>query len=611
MTTQLLSRKTLVSLWLPIAVLLMGLLFFIFMVIEYQRNVALVEQNRTLIARAVNANLISSSLSYGSSNNWARTQGNYEWIRNAPHTYWFNNQTQEFPWRRSISYKEQNTNPESWTTYWSEINQASTPLNKTSLNKQRLGLLNAVQQALESADEVEIQTAFEALLEHKNAYQLSPQEEIAFSLKLIQIGAKEHWSPELIHTILITGGNPNAPLFRPVVDSLFRHIELFSPNEFNTIITLVKQQLELFHLPTYFLDDYIAHLDKPLFDLPTNIQPLDDETVLVTNDDWLVQQETNTLISAIPFVIEDELQFIQDEFIALGVLDHGDTLMLNRFESSTAIENLNIHVNKAQLNADKRNQATYLILKSLMLIAFMALILITLRLVEKNQQRRLEYLALKEDFVKLVSHELKTPLAGIRAMAETLQKRIDRGLGVQAYPERIINEADKLWYMVDNILSFNRVQLSDAILKKQSTKIKPLCNSIVDDVRSFANKPYEVSNTINESIEAIVDIELFSLVVKNIVVNAGLYNTQATVKLEFSFDANEPCLLISDNGIGIASADKHKVFKPFVRLEQDVRQSGTGLGLAMCKRIMQLHEGDLTLANSDTQGSIWKISLTK
>ena len=116
---------------------------------------------------------------------------------------------------------------------------------------------------------------------------------------------------------------------------------------------------------------------------------------------------------------------------------------------------------------------------------------------------------------------------------------------------------------------------------------------------------------IRDRLEAIVDIELFTLVVKNIIVNAGLYNTQATVKLEFSFDENEPCLLISDNGIGIAIADQDKVFKPFVRLEQDVRQSGTGLGLAMCKRIMQLHDGDLTLAKSDTQGSVWKISLAK
>ena len=120
-----------------------------------------------------------------------------------------------------------------------------------------------------------------------------------------------------------------------------------------------------------------------------------------------------------------------------------------------------------------------------------------------------------------------------------------------------------------------------------------------------------MSNNIEDSIEALVDAELFSLVVKNIIVNAGLYNKQEIVEIELSFNKAQACLLISDNGVGIAEADRHKIFKPFVRLAQSVRQSGTGLGLAICKRIMQLHKGDLSLAQSSKQGSVWKISLAK
>lgn len=609
MTTDVRDRSTVVSLWLPIAVLLLGLVFLIFVVVEYQRNTALVEQNGALISNSAKAALTNSILSSSNSPNWGSIKGNYRWIKSAPHTYWFKNGVQEFPWHRPPSSKMRG---ETWQTLWSEIN-APTP--GGSINRQRLSLLNRIQNALDSNDKANIQQSFDAYLEHKNAFHLSPQEEVVFSLKLVEIGAQEHWSSELVHAILVTGGSTEAPLFRPVIDILFRHAGLFSPDEFSLIVAKVKQHLEALNLSTYFLDEYALHLNKPQFTLAVDQSLKSNNVDVVTDDNWLLQQVSQTLISAEPFDLSEELQFIENEFIELGVLDTGDSLTLKNFSGSTAIDNIGIHVNKAQLENDKRNQAAYLILKSIMLIAFVTLVLLTLRLIERNQQRRTEYLALREDFVKLVSHELKTPLAGIRAMAETLRKRVERGLSVQTYPERIVSEADKLWYMVDNILGFNRVQLTEAIIDQHPVKLKPLCDIIIEDVRSFSSKPYKVSNTISESQEVLADAELFSLVVKNIIVNAGLYNDNATVEIELSFDENAHCLLISDNGVGIADDDRQKIFQPFVRLaqsvRQSVRQSGTGLGLAICKRIMQLHNGDLSLAQSSNHGSVWKISLAK
>jgi len=601
------DRKTLVSLWLPIAVLLLGLLFLIFVVIEYQRNTALVEQNGELISSSAKAALTNSILSRNTTTNWGDIKESYGWIKSAPHTYWFKNGVQEFPWHRP-SLPKSKTLGEKWQNLWSEINTSSPD---ESINKQRLTLLNAIQNALASDDKTTIQHSFDAYLEHKNAFHLSPQEEVVFSLKLVEIGAQEHWSSELVHAILITGGSAEAPLFRPVVDILFRHAEHFSQDEFSLIIRKIKQHLEALNLSTYFLDEYALHLNRPQFTLPIDDSVMSNSLDVITNDDWLLQQVSKTLISAEPFVLSEELQLIENEFIELGVLDTGDSLMLKDFSGSKSIDMIDIHVNKAQLVKDKHYQATYLILKSLMLIGFMTLVFLTQRLIERNQQRRVEYLALREDFVKLVGHELKTPLAGIRAMAETLRKRVERGLSVQAYPERIVSEADKLWYMVDNILGFNRVQLTEAIIDRHPARLKPLCDNIIEDVRSFSSKPYVVSNTISESQEVLADVELFSLVVKNIIVNAGLYNDNKTVEIELRFDESADCLLISDNGVGIADNDRQKIFQPFVRLAQSVRQSGTGLGLAICKRIMQLHNGDLSLAQSNNHGSVWKISLAK
>jgi len=606
MTYEVSARKTIVSLWVPITVVLLGLTFLVFVFVEYQRNISLVEQNRVLISGSAKARLANGILNSDKSRNWGRLKEQYNWIQEAPHTYWFAAGVQEFPWRRSPSAISK-TEIDKWGKIWSDI--SSTSLTK-HINQERLTLLKEIKAALDSNDELSIQQSFDTYLEHKNAYHLSPQQEVAFSLKLVEIGAQNHWSSELVHAILITGGSSETPIVRPVIDVLFRHAELFSAKDFDWIITNIQQQLEVFNLSSYFLDDYLSHINEPRFTLPHDYGEKINHVNTVTKTGWFLHHDAKEVVSAEPIVLTEELKKIEHEFIELGVLENGDSLVLIDFADSIPIQNVDIEVDKAQLKIDQRSQLAYLIIKSIMLVAFMALILLTLRLIEKNQQRRFEYLALKEDFVKLVSHELKTPLAGIRAMAETLRKRVERDLSVEAYPERIVSEADKLWYMVDNILGFNRVQSTDAVIDKRPTKLQSMCDKVIDDVRSFSNSPYLVNSTIDGSIEVLVDAELFSLVVKNLIINAGLYNEHATIEIELAYDQNTSCLSVSDNGVGIMEADRGKIFKPFVRLNQSVRQSGTGLGLAICKRIMQLHNGDLLLAESSDHGSIWKINFT-
>ncbi len=609
MTAELRTKKSTVSLWVTVAILCLGMMFLTFVIVEYQRNIALVEQNEVLISNSAQATLKNNILNRAPGVNWGALKGDYTWIKSTPSAYWFRDGVQEFPWRRT-SGQSSITLPPTWAAVWSEINSLASA---GTVNEPRLKLLVAVKSALESNNESSITRSFEEYLAHKNALQLSPYQEVAFSLKLLELGATDHWSSELMHAILITGGNSEAPLFRPIVDILFRHANLFSTNEFDAILTTVKRYLETYNLSGYFLDDYVQHLNHPQFLLTPTAESLSNASDLVFVDDWLLRQSDSTVIKAEYVALPEELKLIENELIVLGVLDNNDSLALSNNDDGVTVHTLNIAVDKAQLNRDKQYQAIYLILKIAMLLALVALIVLSIRLLEKNQLRRLEYLALREDFVKLVSHELKTPLTGIRAMAETLRKRIERGLSVQTYPERIINEADKLWYMVDNILGFNRVQSTGVIINLRPTNLRLLCENVIDESRSFASKPYSVNNNVSERTEVKVDPELFSLVVKNIAVNAGLYNNNDTVELTLNYNQQDRSLLLSDNGIGIDSKFQFEVFKPFVRLTQSdqnsSRRSGTGLGLAICKRIMQLHDGHLSLAHSSSRGSVWKITI--
>jgi len=611
MISENINRKKVVSLWLPIAILFLGLVFLIFVIIEYQRNLSIIQQNKNLISNSAKSRIQSNILKRDFGSNWADLEQDYQWIKTAPSIYWFNSGKQEFPWARQ-HLKNAKVEQKRWQDIWLFLNSSSLSKNdKLDINQSRLALLKKIKSAIDENDDGLITQSFNNYLDHLNAYHLSPQEEIAFSLILIEIGAEQHWSKELIHAILITGGKSESPIIRPVVDLLFRNASHFSLDDFDWITNKVIDVLETFNLSSYFLKDYALHLKSPSFILPNNIDIENKNLNTFSSGNWFLRKVNNTVISAEPVVLIEELKLVELELIEQGILEQQDSLSLINFSGNEPLDDIVINVNKAQLNQDSHNQAVFLIIKSLLIIAFMVLVLLNLRLIEKNQKRRLEYLSLREDFVKLVSHELKTPLAGIRAMAETLQKRAQRNLDIQTYPQRIVNEADKLWYMVDNILGFNRVQLTDIVIDKQLTRIVPLCEGVIEDVRSFSNKPYSVLNALPENLEAMVDVDLFSLVIKNIIVNSGLYNDQPIIEIGITFDEKSSSLLISDNGVGIAESDQDKVFEPFIRLSQTSRQSGTGLGLAICKRIMKLHNGDLALASSNNSGSTWKIEFEK
>ncbi len=593
----------LISPWLSTSVLLAGALFLLFILVEYRQNIALIGDNQSLIAESARIRLQGRLLENQPQTNWAEPDAGFGWVMQAPDHYRFLDGLQVFPWARRVTPSSPAAKQQ-WSEVWSSIDTLSI---SQHINSQRLHLLIAVKEALHNNDTALIRQTFDNFMAHKKAYILSPVEEIAFSLKLVELGIEKHWNPTLVNAILLTGGSPQKPLIHPVADLLFRYNHLFSTQEVSQVVSTIKHFLEQVNLSHYFLDAYQTHLEDPQFTLPD----LDTTEPTLINKDWLVTNLTSDKQNIVAYRIDLDrsLSEIEQQFNQLGVLQKGDSLHLNKLQGVQTVNNLVVDVDKQQLELNKHHQKGYLAIKTLMAIAFVFFILWMLHTIEKTQRRRLEYLGLKEDFVKLVSHELKTPLAGIRAMAETLRKRIQRNLDVQHYPERIVNETDKLWYMVDNILSFNRIRSKQITLNRKTTNLRKLCESIAEQLRSLSDKHYIIANEIPSDVEVEVDVELFSLIIKNVFVNAGLYNHNDTISIVLSFERYQRVLNIQDNGVGIKPDDQERVFQAFVRLPQSSRHSGTGLGLALCRKIIELHKGTLSIKHSDATGTLWQLKM--
>jgi two-component system, OmpR family, sensor histidine kinase SenX3 len=224
------------------------------------------------------------------------------------------------------------------------------------------------------------------------------------------------------------------------------------------------------------------------------------------------------------------------------------------------------------------------------------------------QRGRYRYIELKSDFVATVSHELRTPLAAIRLLGETLERKLAHAPPeTRLYPEKIVQAADGLGFLVENILSFNRIDKGRWRLRRSTVRLEELVASLRADLAvSPSGVPVHLTSEAGEvAVEA--DPSLLRLLLSNLARNACAYNRRAPVELRLrAYAAADGGVVVffEDNGIGIPVAEWENVFGDFYRLEsQGPEVHGSGLGLALCRKIMTLHGGRIGIETSGPQGT--------
>lgn len=226
------------------------------------------------------------------------------------------------------------------------------------------------------------------------------------------------------------------------------------------------------------------------------------------------------------------------------------------------------------------------------------------------QRRREAYIRLRASLLTAVTHELKTPLASIRAMAETLERRLDGDARARDYPSRIVRSSERLAFLVDNILSFARLDRESWRLQRT---LVPL-TAIVARVRERAEvmappgerlgnlKPARFSIEIAPSLLLEVDPELVQLLLANLVDNAMRYATADEVHIVVAarVEGDEVIVSVADDGPGL-----EKTRNDGARGDGGPTRAvgGTGLGLVLCRLIMDLHGGQMRLINGSPSGT--------
>ncbi len=215
-----------------------------------------------------------------------------------------------------------------------------------------------------------------------------------------------------------------------------------------------------------------------------------------------------------------------------------------------------------------------------------------------------------EQFAYTVSHDLKSPLVTILGFSTHVTGAIERGESDPAlkHMDRITRAARRMSELIDDLLELGRVGRVRSPL--EAVPLEELVTSAVESCRQrFPNSTMEI--VVQSNLPTVTAYRgRLQQVFENLLTNAIKYgsdNPNPRVEVRAWRANGNLQLSVSDNGKGIAAEHHSRVFELFQRLEKDT--AGTGIGLAIAKRIVELHEGTITVASAEGNGTTFRITL--
>ncbi|MUL36635.1 GAF domain-containing protein [Gloeocapsopsis dulcis] len=221
----------------------------------------------------------------------------------------------------------------------------------------------------------------------------------------------------------------------------------------------------------------------------------------------------------------------------------------------------------------------------------------------------------KTDFLANMSHELRTPLTGIIGFSNLLLKQIFGQLNEkqQQYVSLIYSSGEHLLELINDLLDLSKIEAGKEDLTLERLSVEEVFQGCLSLVQEKAQKKkLELSLIIKqEATTCIADKRRLKQILFNIINNAVKFTQEGSVTLEVSKNSDFITFSVTDTGIGIAAKDLPNLFQPFQQLDSGLNRKyeGTGLGLALSRKLARLHGGDVTVTSKVGRGSCFTLHL--
>jgi signal transduction histidine kinase len=225
-------------------------------------------------------------------------------------------------------------------------------------------------------------------------------------------------------------------------------------------------------------------------------------------------------------------------------------------------------------------------------------------------ERQLE--RLQDDFVATVSHELRTPLGFIKGYATSLLRE-DANWDEETQREFLLiidEETDRLKELIDNLLDSSRLQSGTLRMEFQPMRIDTMLKELKLRARSFSEDLDVQVNLVAAPLKIEADATRLAQVFDNLLSNAIKYAPDSTITITLNSQDDHAHIEFSDQGPGIPTEDLPNIFTRFYRVpSRNKSVRGTGLGLFICRQIINAHQGEITAVSKLGEGTTFHIYL--
>lgn len=224
------------------------------------------------------------------------------------------------------------------------------------------------------------------------------------------------------------------------------------------------------------------------------------------------------------------------------------------------------------------------------------------------RQRKLSQI--QKNFMLSVTHELKTPVAGIKLNMQTMQRHKLDEENQNKLIHSTISESNRLHDLCNNILVATQLESRRGALYPENIDLIALLQTEVNEYKSrYPSLNIEFQTNLPQ-FNLKGETTLWKLVISNLIENARKYTVKdPSIKLVLQNNESHVVLQVQDQGVGISEDEKEYIFNKFYRVgNENVRTSkGTGLGLYLVKKIVTLYKYDISVKNNTPQGSIFEV----
>jgi len=237
----------------------------------------------------------------------------------------------------------------------------------------------------------------------------------------------------------------------------------------------------------------------------------------------------------------------------------------------------------------------------------------------EDQKKKLENtLNIRDEFISMASHQLKTPLTSLKLNSQLFKRTIikngpeqpisyDKALLFAEQSEKQIN---KLHLIVESMLDISRIKIGQFHLIPEEFNLSELVNDVVATINELDTNQIDFNiNHKHEKLNVVLDKSKIEQVMVNLLTNSLRYGKGSKINVDLRVQDDKTLISIKDKGVGIAKENLDKIFDQYEKIETPNEIAGLGLGLFVSKQIIESHGGKIWVDSELGYGSEFKIEL--